>query len=246
VENVTSNLYSRAKRAIDSARRPVSFSGAGLSAASGIATFRGDDESLWSQYNPAELASEQGFNKHPQRVMDWYANRRRVLADAQPNAAHNALASQAHWTHITQNVDDLLERAGSPPSSVLHLHGSLLADRCLARCGHEDVIDLSHPPGLRDCPQCGSKLRPTVVWFGEQLPTDVWTSAMEAVTACDLLLVVGTRAEVHPAAGLIDVARESGASVLVINNDASVAVNDTELFLLGDATELLPHLLTRD
>lgn len=236
----------QAKASIARARRPVSFSGAGLSAESGIATFRGQGDSLWSQYDPMRLASEEGFRANPELVMDWYAARRSTLAAASPHAGHHALVQQTSWVHVTQNVDDLLERAGAPPDSVLHLHGSLLSDRCLLTCGYEQAVDLADPPGLRQCPQCAAPLRPTVVWFGEHLPEDTWTAARAAVQQCDLLLVVGTSAAVYPAAGLIELARENGAEILIANTDDAAAIDKRDVFVHGPAAKVLPQLFSGD
>jgi NAD-dependent deacetylase len=180
-------------------RRTAVFSGAGLSAESGIATFRGNDgHALWSQFNPMELASVAGFEDNPARVIEWYNWRRTQLARAQPNAAHRVLAKHSQLVQITQNVDDLLERAGVAASDVLHLHGTIGRDRCMASCGYEEAIDLAHPPPLSDCPRCGAYLRPAVVWFGEALPQGVWSWAERICSELDCLLVVGTSATVAP------------------------------------------------
>jgi NAD-dependent deacetylase len=194
-----------ARAALAVARRSAVFSGAGLSAESGIATFRGNDgDALWSQFNPMELASAAGFDDNPARVIDWYNWRRGRLANARPNAAHVALAQHPRLVQITQNVDDLLERAGVPASGVLHLHGTIGRDRCNGGCGYEEAVDLGEPPPLRRCPRCGAYLRPAVVWFGEALPPVVWQEAQQLCTALDCLVVVGTSATVYPAAGLIE------------------------------------------
>lgn len=239
---MTATDMDTARALVRRAQRPVSFSGAGLSAESGIATFRGGDDSLWSKYDPIQLASEDGFLVNPSLVTDWYASRRRALAEAKPNSGHVALANAPRWLHVTQNVDNLLERAGAMPDTVMHLHGSLLADRCLRACGYQVDVDMAAPPGLRDCPQCGAPMRPTVVWFGEALPEPVWAAATAAIEQCDLLLVVGTSAAVYPAAGLIEVARRRGASVICVNPEDAVT-SGADVFLRATAAETLPLLL---
>ena len=224
------------------ALHPVSFSGAGLSAPSGVATFRDSDDGLWSKHDPMHLASPQGFEADGELVMRWYAMRRRQMAAANPNAAHVALARHPSMVHITQNTDDLLERAGA--DQVLHLHGHIGAERCHGRCGWREPIDLAHPPQLRLCPGCGGhRARPDVVWFGEPLPDDVWAAAVAAVERCDALLVVGTSAVVHPAAGLIQLARSRGAWICVVNVDASAADAMADTLLVGSAEQVVPELL---
>ncbi|MCH2138299.1 MAG: NAD-dependent protein deacylase [Phycisphaerales bacterium] len=227
--------------AIASARRLVSFSGAGLSAPSGVATFRDTAQGHWAKHDPMDLASPVGFARDPELVMTWYAMRRREMAAATPNAGHRALAAHPTMVHITQNTDDLLERAGA--TNVLHLHGTINAERCHGRCGWRSPIDLADPPGVQSCPGCGHHpSRPDVVWFGESLPQDIWTAAVDAIEQSDVLVVVGTSAVVHPAAGLIALARDHGASVIVVNTDASAADGLADHVLTGSADTLLPTL----
>jgi NAD-dependent deacetylase len=240
-----------ARSVLRSASSVVCFSGAGLSAESGVPTFRDRQrggDALWARYDPMTLASPQGFAADPQTVMDWYNWRRRVLSEVQPNAAHRALAaatrSAKHRFHnVTQNVDDLLERAGA--NDVVHLHGSMTIDHCQRRCGHIEHINLADPVGLRDCPACGSsaKMRPGVVWFGESLPRDAWEAAERVCRACHAILVVGTSAVVYPAAGLIGVAQSSGARIIVVNTELSEASELADVELLGKAGEIMPRLL---
>ncbi len=240
----------RAAKMIADAVHPVSFSGAGLSAESGIATFRdrGDEDALWSKFDPQKLASQEGFLADPEMVTAWYNWRRKTLSEVQPNSAHLALAKLHGWTHITQNVDDLLERSmdlsGVDVSPILHLHGTLLEDHCNANCGHTELIDLSCAPALRNC-DCGSYMRPSVVWFGESLPAQVLQTALQKTEAADLMLVVGTSAQVYPAAGLMDIAVEKGAEVIVVNKEPSGVNGAHVLELIGPAGELLPQLMDR-
>lgn len=236
-------LLDFAARKVADARHPVSFSGAGLSAESGVATFRDKSEdALWSKFDPTELASQAGFKSNPEMVIDWYNSRRRSVAMAKPNAAHLALASQKHWVHITQNVDQLLEAGGAEPADVLHLHGILSEDHCNANCGHSEHVDISAPTALYSCPNCGAPMRPSVVWFGEALSQDVLQAAVSAIRKADLLLVVGTSAMVRPAAGLIDLARENSADIIVVNTEQSSTLMAQDIELIGNAGVLIPAL----
>ncbi len=229
------------------ASNPVSFSGAGLSAESGIATFRegSDEDALWSRFDPQQLASQEGFLAAPETVIDWYNWRRKTLAGAKPNDAHVSLAKQPGWTHITQNVDNLLEQAleitGIDSSPVLHLHGTLLKDHCNAECGYEELIDLHQAPPLRQC-NCGGYMRPSVVWFGESLPAQIIQSAVAQAEKTDLMLVVGTSAQVYPAAGLIEIAVSNGAEVIVVNTECHGRTGARVTELVGEAGKLLPEL----
>ncbi len=224
------------------ARRPVSLSGAGLSAESGLETFRGrDPEALWSKHDPLQMATPEAFEANPQQVTDWYAWRRKVLAQAEPNAAHRALASRESMLHVTQNVDDLLERAGA--REVIHLHGTIGRNHCAANCGHEEAIDMADPPPLAPCPTCGKWMRPSVVWFGESLPEAALEGAIEACVECDLLLVIGTSATVNPAASLIPLAKEASARVVLVNTEETEAGRFADVEIIGKAGEVLPKLL---
>jgi NAD-dependent deacetylase len=227
-----------AKTALRNAVRPVTFSGAGLSAESGISTFRDAQTGLWAKYDPMTLASPDGFAADPELVVDWYNDRRRKASAAQPNPAHRALAKRDDMTHITQNVDDLLERAGA--TDVVHLHGSLNRDKCSGPCGHIETVNLTDPPPLHPCPQCGRHMRPDVVWFGEQLPRSAWTRAEGLAASADVFVVVGTSATVYPAAGLITTARAAGATVIVVNIEEGAAPG---IQLTGPAAQIVPDLL---
>ena len=228
-----------------SAESPVVFSGAGLSAASGIPTFRGrTDHALWSRYDPLQLASLDGFRRDPDLVKAWYAWRRGLVAAARPNAAHRAIAGLDRAILITQNVDDLQERAGVAPERVLHLHGSIMHDRCHAGCGwFERAVEEPGPDGDPRCPECGGVIRPAVVWFGEGLPRETWDRALSACAAADLLLVVGTSGSVQPAATLVEIASEAGAFVLNVNPEPTPIDSFSDATLNEPATEILPRLL---
>lgn len=238
-------LIKAAAAKLSGAKHPVSFSGAGLSAESGIATFRDrtDSDALWSKFDPMQIASQEGFAADPEMVMDWYNWRRKTLAEALPNQAHMVLGNCGGWVHITQNVDNLLEAGGANHEDVLHLHGTLLEDRCNANCGYTETVELEKAKGLRPCPDCGEYIRPSVVWFGENLSETVLQSAMQAASAADVLLVVGTSAQVYPAAGLIEVARRHGADIVVVNTEISDDLSAGDIEIIGQAGVVLPQLL---
>jgi NAD-dependent deacetylase len=232
-------------------KKVVCFSGAGLSAESGVPTFRDAQAvggALWSKYDPMTLASPAGFQADAHAVIEWYNWRRRTIADALPNDAHRALAQAERSTarsfhNVTQNVDDLLERAGA--LNVIHLHGSIAVDHCERRCGQSEPIDMHNPPGLRECAACGNgaRMRPGVVWFGETLPADAWSEAERVCRACDVLLVVGTSAVVYPAAGLVALAKSCGAKIIVVNTQSNEASHLADAEVIGNAGEVLPRLL---
>ena len=235
----------RLKRLVREAQRVSVLTGAGISAESGIPTFRGD-EGLWKQFRPEELASMDGFLANPRIVWEWYRFRRDVIGGAQPNDGHLALARWESlipgFTLITQNVDGLHTRAGN--RNLIELHGNLWRDRCL-ECGRtveasEEVI--SGQAELPEC-NCGGRLRPDVVWFGEMLPEDEWRRADEAASLCDLFLAVGTSAVVHPAAGLPRLAKTRGAVLVEINPEATPLSGWADYTLFGPAGQVLPELL---
>lgn len=235
----------RARHLIANAHRLVIFTGAGVSADSGIPTFRGSgDSSFWGKYDPRTLATPQGFAENPQLVYDWYTWRRSQLRLVQPNAAHHAIA---HWQKtkraavITQNVDGLHERLAPPNAMMLRLHGSLADDRCSA-CDWRESIDLENLPKLRRCPRCDAWVRPDVVWFGETLDPDVWALAEDVVQNCDLMLVVGTSGEVYPAAGLVHAASRR-AQIVIVNLDPGSLDVTAAVALHGKAGEILPKML---
>ncbi len=234
-----------ARELLAQSARVAVFSGAGLSADSGLPTFRDPaTDALWARYDPTELASAAGFAANPQLVIDWYNWRRGRYAAVAPNAAHRALAAQAGLVQITQNVDHLLEQAGAAAERVLHLHGSILYDRCHdGGCDYREAVEPGMPQPLRACPRCGAPLRPAVVWFGESLPMDVWHRAQRLCENVDCLLVIGTSATVYPAAGLIALARECGSRIVVVDPNPSAASDVADAFVRGAAAEVVPALL---
>lgn len=225
--------------------------GAGMSAESGIPTFRDAMSGLWSRFDPAALASEEGFRDDPARVWQWYAERRDGVRLAEPNAGHRALGDFARrqpgaLTVITQNVDDLHQRAGN--ADAIRLHGDILADRWLQRCpqGRACAPEAAPPGTPPRCMDCGNLVRPDVVWFGEMLPTAAMAAAEAAVQRCRLLLVVGTSGAVWPAAGLAGQARRAGARVVIVNPHPSEIDDEAHEHLRGTAATLLPLLLADD
>ena len=242
----------QARTWLQSAAHIALLTGAGVSAESGVPTFRDAQTGLWSRFRPEDLATEDAFRAHPERVWDWYASRRAMLATVQPNAGHVAVAQfQARHpdrlTVITQNVDGLHQAAGSP--GVLALHGNLFDDAWLDACAlarrpaDACPVTLAEPGRPPRCAQCGNLVRPAVVWFGENLPADALAAAEAAAEACDVMLVVGTSGEVWPAAGLAGKARRAGAKVVVVNPDATALDDEAHVLLRGASTSVLPRLL---
>jgi len=244
------DLLARARQCLQHAAHIAVLSGAGISAESGVPTFRDAQTGLWARFRPEELATEDAFRRHPERVWDWYAERRASLAAVQPNAGHLALAGferrhPGRLTVITQNVDGLHQRAGS--QGVLALHGSLAEDRWLDPCAlhRQGACDVAQAePGRPPrCPQCGNPVRPAVIWFGEMLPEDALRQAEQAARRCDVMLVVGTAGAVYPAAGLAHQARAVGAQVIIVNPHPSELDELAHLRLAGTAAQMLPRLL---
>jgi NAD-dependent deacetylase len=227
------------------ASRVAVLTGAGVSAESGVPTFR-DADGLWEGHAMEEIATPEAFARHPELVWRFYNQRRANLTKVQPNPGHFALFQLENrypaddFALITQNVDGLHRRAGS--RNVLELHGNLAFTRCtgcrtLTDRGSEPLPELPH------CGDCGALLRPEIVWFGEALPEAVWAAAMTATYRCDVFLTVGTSAVVHPAAGLIGLARRRGARVVEVNPKPTAASGDVDLRLVGPSGEVLPRLV---
>ncbi|HEU5170764.1 MAG TPA: NAD-dependent deacylase [Gemmatimonadales bacterium] len=226
------------------ARRITALTGSGVSAESGIPTFRDALTGLWSRFRPEELATPEAFARNPRLVWDWYAARRAAVRAAAPNAGHRALARLQilvpHFTLITQNVDGLHQRAGS--RDVIELHGSIARVRC-AREG-TIVERWSQGDDVPRCASCGAFLRPDVVWFGEMLPQAATEAAVAAARACDLFLSVGTSNLVQPAASLPWLAAAHGATVVVVNPSMEGQPEGPGIFrLTGPAGEILPRLV---
>jgi len=234
-----------AAAALRDARFVAVLTGAGVSAESGVPTFRDALTGLWATFDPRELATPAAFARNPKRVWDWYAERRAQLARVAPNPAHYALVDierrVPRFLLATQNVDGLHARAGS--RALVELHGNLARVRCSA-CAREasrwDVPTDDAPPR---CAACGAFLRPDVVWFEELLPAQALATAEHAADECDVMLVVGTSAEVYPAAALPDAARAAGACVIEVNLAATPLTPRADMALTGRAGEVLPALV---
>lgn len=243
--NVTTQIQ-QAAQALAQARSIVCLTGAGVSAESGVATFRDAQTGLWSKFDPQRLASQEGFADDPGLVWRWYMDRLRTVEAAAPNPGHLALARlealTPAFTLVTQNVDDLHERAGS--RQVYHIHGRINHFRCnYCRIAyplhlHEHAQEL--PP---TCPHCGERVRPDVVWFGESLPGDVVDLAWRAAETCDVMLVVGTSGVVYPVAQLPSVAKQAGALVIDVNPQCTPISELADIFLQGAGGVILPQLL---
>lgn len=222
-----------------------------MSRESGIPTFRDALDGMWARYDPQKLATRKGFSADPSRVWGWYNYRRGLISHAQPHAGHIAIAEFEsfipHVVVVTQNIDGLHARAGS--STVLELHGNIHRFKCFDR---DHAVDISVPVSEQDgplqppaCPECGSPLRPDVVWFGEMLPSGVFERAENLAARCDALLVVGTSGLVYPAAGLPAVARTTGATIIEVNTQPSELTEMMDIFIEGAAGEVLPRLVSR-
>ena len=227
-----------------SAQYVVALTGAGVSAESGIPTFRDAQTGLWAQYRPEDLATPEAFERNPKLVWDWYAWRRELVERSQPNPGHYALAQlQQHvprFTLITQNVDGFHQLAGS--TNVIELHGNLARVKC-SREG--EVIDRWEDTGETPprCPRCGAYLRPDVVWFGEVLPRGALEAAAQAATECDVFFSIGTSGLVEPAASLARMALQQGAKVVEVNATITPLTISATFMLRGAAGQILPELI---
>lgn len=228
---------------IDEAQRLTVLTGAGVSAASGVPTFRGP-EGLWRQYRPEDLATPDAFARNPLLVWEWYSWRREMIAACRPNAAHDVIAG---WSRkpgcqvVTQNVDDLHIRAGT--RSLIRIHGSIWELSCWDSCARgatpwrDETVRFDKLPPR--CPHCGGTARPAVVWFGESLGAEDLRAALRA-TACDVFIAVGTSAIVYPAAGLLHEARKHGAFTAEVNLEATPASADVDVAIHRGAEVVLP------
>lgn len=222
----------------------VAITGAGISAESGVPTFRGED-GLWRRYRAEELATPWAFQRDPKLVWEWYDWRRGIIAQAQPNPGHRAMAEMERifpnfWL-ITQNVDGLHRRAGS--RRLIEIHGNLW----FVRCTREGTVMENYEVPLREipprCPNCGALLRPHVVWFGESLDREDLMRAYDLLRACEVLLVVGTSGVVQPVASFPWEAKRSGAYIIEVNVQPTPITEISDLFLQGKSGEILPQLL---
>lgn len=246
-----------ARAALAKALRVVVLTGAGVSAESGIPTFRGEG-GLWKQFRAEDLATPIAFGRDPRLVWEWYAWRRETVRGCRPNPAHLALArwalSRPGVTLVSQNVDDLHERAAQEVSAdpdaahraePIRLHGSLFHDRC-TRCQHRAesaAVDATSLEALPHCPECGGLMRPDVVWFGEMLPLRAVEAAFAAAGEAEACLVVGTTGAVYPAAGVVHAAKAAGASVVIVDPGPTELDAIADIRLQGTAGDIVPRIL---
>ncbi len=231
---------------LKAAKKVTVLTGAGISKASGILTFRGKN-GLWSKYSPSELATYQAFTKNPKLVWQWYNYRRKIIKNANPNPAHYAIAQLEeiygkNFTLITQNIDSLHRRAGN--KNVLELHGNIFETKCLIcdKIYFDDTIyeDSELPP---KCKFCGGKTRPNVVWFGENLDREILDNAMSAAAQCDVFLSIGTSGVVQPAASLPKIASDIRAYVAEINVEYSGVSIYADDVIISPAEQVLPKIV---
>lgn len=223
------------------AEKIVFVTGAGISQESGIPTFRGKD-GLWRKYDAMKLATIEAFYENPKLVWEWYEERRNNILAAKPNDGHLAISGLEKFKSVhvlTQNIDGLHQRAGS--SQVYELHGSIIMIKCTV-CNFRDYITASFSKLPPTC-KCGNILRPDVVWFGEQLPQDVWQAAMRQASSCDVMVVVGTSLAVSPANLLPVYAKQNGATLIEVNPEETLMSADMDLSVRSPAAKALPSLL---
>lgn len=234
---------------LHSSEKIVVLTGAGISAESGVPTFREAKTGLWSQYDPQELATPEAFNSNPELVWKWYTWRQRLIATAYPNAGHKALVSleeyqanqAAGFVLITQNVDGLHQRAGS--RNIIELHGNIFRTRCINQCRRDEQGpgQNTFPPR---CPNCNGLLRPDVVWFGENLPREALLQASLASQTCDTFFSIGTSSTVEPAKSLPYGAKQSGAVIIEINPNPTSLSHSADFSLNGPAGIILPEIIS--
>lgn len=224
------------------AKRIVFFTGAGISAESGIPTFRGKD-GIWNKLRPEELANFNAFMRNPQMVWEWYNHRKKIIHESKPNAGHLAIAEMQDLfedvTVVTQNIDNLHRRAGS--KKIFELHGNIERNFCInCRTFFNEELDFSE--GVPKC-KCGGLIRPDVVWFGEYLPEDQFSGGEKAALNCDLFFVVGTSAVVYPAAGLVYTAKRGGAFIAEVNLEETEVSSSCNASFYGEAGKILPDIV---
>lgn len=236
------------------AKRVVALTGAGISAESGLRTFRDAQTGLWAQHRPEDLATPEAFRRNPKLVWDWYAMRRERASSVEPNPGHHALVEMAsyvpHFTLITQNVDGLHQKAAQTLKvsetfrvlpKIIELHGNIQRVKCSAECGVVEIWEENND--VPTCPTCGELLRPDVVWFGEQLPREALERAVDEARSCDVFFSIGTSGLVQPAASLAYAAKNRGAVVVEVNLELTPLSEKAHFSLRGKSGEILPRLV---
>jgi len=247
---LSSTMIDEAAKLLARSRFAIAFTGAGISAESGVPTFRGPG-GLWKHYRAEELATPEAFRRDPHLVWEFYRWRMRLIMGTKPNAAHRALAELERMgilkAVITQNVDDLHREAGT--ERLIELHGNIFRVRC-TNCGYREYLketgrleEFVREKSLPKCPECGSLLRPDVVWFGEPLPREEIDKAFSLAERADVVLVIGTSGVVYPAAYIPQIVKETGGRVIEINTERSGITPIADVFIRGKAGEVMESLL---
>jgi NAD-dependent deacetylase len=240
--NETCDIPAALINVLRDARHVCILTGAGVSAESGVPTFRDAQDGLWAKYEPQDLATPEAFQEDPALIWRWYRWRRDLVAKVQPNPGHFAIAKLAELvpqvTLITQNVDGLHQRAGS--KNVIEFHGNIFEDRCFADGTLHTANDEADVPA---CPDCGADLRPGVIWFGEAIPDMASNESYAAASGCDVFLSIGTSSLVYPAAGLADLAKENGASVVEVNPNSTAHAANFDFIITGNSGLVMPKLI---
>ena len=234
-------MFEEISENLKNSKKIVFVTGAGISQESGIPTFRGKD-GHWKKHDPMKLATIDAFYDDPHLVWEWYEDRRQNIRAAKPNLGHKAIAELEEFYKVivlTQNIDGLHQRAGS--SRVLELHGSIIRVKCTV-CDFQDNITNNFEDLPPKC-NCGNILRPDVVWFGESLPQDVWTNAMQEASMCDIMIIAGTSLVVSPANTLPAFAKQNNAVLIEINPEETVMSDEMDISIRSTSSDTLPKLI---
>jgi NAD-dependent deacetylase len=238
-------LSDRLLKRLEKAYSVAVLTGAGISASSGIPTFRSKD-GIWKKFKPEELANYNAFVKNPKLVWEWYGWRRNLIKNVRPNPAHYALVDLENifkdFAVITQNVDNLHSLAGS--NKLIELHGNIMRNKCI-ECGKPFEGDFNLKEGIPKCTTCGGMIRPDVVWFGENLPEDQIMAAQELAMRCEVFFSIGTSSIVEPAASLPYMAKGNGAYLVEINIEETPLTGSANEFIQGPADKILPELIVK-
>ena len=235
-------MFDNVSQELINSKKIVFVTGAGISQESGIPTFRGKD-GYWRKHDPMKLATIDAFFDNPNLVWEWYEDRRNNILSVKPNGGHFAIADIEKFRDVvvlTQNIDNLHQRSGS--TNVLELHGSIIRIKCTV-CNFSDNITQSFESLPPKC-TCGNILRPDVVWFGEELPQNIWKNAMKEASTCDIMIIVGTSLAVSPANTLPIYAKQNGATLIEVNPEKTVMSNNMDLSIQATSATILPKILS--